>query len=432
LNDAAAAFDDALAAEPNRAKALIGRASVAMQRGEPSAPALLQRAKAAQPGNRDVTLQLAEAMEAEGDPQAIAVLDAVVRAEPDWVEGQRILARMRWEAGEGDRFTEELEQRLAETPNSPQLWYALVDALASADLHARAAQTARRGQQAIGDDPRLIASEAMHSSEEGDGAAAESAYARLDSALPGVAIAEARHRLRTGEWDRAEQLVARELQAEPWSVRGWALQGLLWRLRENSRSEWLHDQPGLYAAHQLDLEVAQISKVADRLRSLHQTRAHPLGQSLRGGTQTRGRLFERLEPEVVLLREAVRRTLERHWDSLPPLDETHPLLRHRDARPQFAGSWSVRLTDGGFHVAHIHPRGVISSACYLVVPPIGGEEGHLEIGGPPPELGLPLAPLASFAPLPGRMILFPSTLFHGTRPFPTGERLTAAFDVVPA
>jgi hypothetical protein len=271
----------------------------------------------------------------------------------------------------------------------------------------------------------------MHSSEAGERAAADKAYARLDPDLSGVAIAEARHRLRTGEWDRAEQLVARELQAEPWSVRGWALQGLLWRLRGNSRSEWLHDQPGLYAAHQLDLDESAITTVADRLRSLHKTRAHPLGQSLRGGTQTRGRLFERLEPEVLLLREAVLRTVERHWAGLRPRDEAHPLLRHRDARPQFAGSWSVRLTDGGFHVAHIHPRGVISSACYLVVPPIGDEEGHLEIGGPPPELGLPLAPLASFAPLPGRMILFPSTLFHGTRPFPTGERLTAAFDVVP-
>jgi hypothetical protein len=32
-------------------------------------------------------------------------------------------------------------------------------------------------------------------------------------------------------------------------------------------------------------------------------------------------------------------------------------------------------------------------------------------------------------PRPGLLALFPSTLFHGTRPFRAGERLTAAFDV---
>jgi hypothetical protein len=30
----------------------------------------------------------------------------------------------------------------------------------------------------------------------------------------------------------------------------------------------------------------------------------------------------------------------------------------------------------------------------------------------------------------GRLALFPSTLFHGTRPFSAGERMTVAFDVV--
>jgi hypothetical protein len=378
-----------------------------------------------------VRLQLAEALEAEGDPQAIPLLATAVAAQPDWAAGQRTLARMRWEAGDSEGFTRALEQRLAEALDRPELWHALVDVLASADLHGRAAEASRRGQQAVGDDPRLIASEALHASEAGDRAAADKAFARLDPGLAGVAVFEARHRLRTGEWDRAGRLVARELQADPWSVRGWALQGLLWRLLGDGRNDWLHEQPGLYAAHQLELEEPAIAAVAERLRNLHKTRAHPLGQSLRGGTQTRGRLFERLEPEVEVLRQAVRRTLERHWASLPPLDETHPLLRHRAARPEFAGSWSVRLTDGGFHVAHIHPRGVLSSACYLRVPPISGDQGHLEIGGAPPELGLPLAPLASFAPQPGRMILFPSTLYHGTRPFPIGERLTAAFDVVP-
>ena len=101
----------------------------------------------------------------------------------------------------------------------------------------------------------------------------------------------------------------------------------------------------------------------------------------------------------------------------------------------FGPSWSVRLAGGGYHAAHFHPGGILSSACYISLPSdmagSDGKAGWLEIGRPPPELGLDLPPLASFEPVPGRLALFPSFLFHGTRPFTGGERLTVAFDLVP-
>jgi hypothetical protein len=40
-----------------------------------------------------------------------------------------------------------------------------------------------------------------------------------------------------------------------------------------------------------------------------------------------------------------------------------------------------------------------------------------------------LAPYRLVEPKPGRLVLFPSTMWHGTRPFPAGERLTIAFDI---
>jgi hypothetical protein len=159
---------------------------------------------------------------------------------------------------------------------------------------------------------------------------------------------------------------------------------------------------------------------------------HPIGQSLRGGTQTRGRLFARDEAEIGLLRDAVVRAVEAYWAALPKLDPAHPLLRHRARQPRIEGSWSVRLTDGGFHVAHFHPQGILSSACYLVVPEAEAMAGWLEIGGLPHNLDAPLEPLVRIQPKAGRMALFPSYLYHGTRPFPKGERLSAAFDAVAA
>jgi hypothetical protein len=99
---------------------------------------------------------------------------------------------------------------------------------------------------------------------------------------------------------------------------------------------------------------------------------------------------------------------------------------------RFTGSWSVRLVDGGFHSNHVHPRGWISSALYLSLPEtMRGDEGWLSLGEPPAELGLELEPKHMIEPKPGQLVLFPSWMFHGTRPFPKGERLTVAFDVAP-
>jgi hypothetical protein len=193
-------------------------------------------------------------------------------------------------------------------------------------------------------------------------------------------------------------------------------------------------QPGLYGARELALSSAQLDQIAAALRTLHRTRSQPIGQSVRGGTQTAGQLFLRPEPEIALLTDALAAAIRDFVGHLPAADPNHPLLKHRNMGMAFGPSWSVRLTGGGYHAAHFHPNGVLSSACYISLPGAVSDadekSGWLEIGRPPPELGLDLPPLATFEPKPGRLVLFPSFLFHGTRRFEGGERLTVAFDLV--
>ncbi len=112
--------------------------------------------------------------------------------------------------------------------------------------------------------------------------------------------------------------------------------------------------------------------------------------------------------------------------------------RRIDARRQgwrIAGSWSVQLAPGGFHTNHVHPQGWLSSAYYVELPEgVGAVEGDragwLKFGEP----GMPrpvCAPDHFVEPAAGRLVLFPSYLWHGTVPFTTGgRRLTAAFDVL--
>ena len=109
------------------------------------------------------------------------------------------------------------------------------------------------------------------------------------------------------------------------------------------------------------------------------------------------------------------------------------MLGRDRARFRFTDSWSVRLVDGGFHVSHFHPQGTLSSAFYVTVPQDPRQSKHsgwLTIGEPPESLRTGLAPLQMIEPKPGRLALFPSFMWHGTRAFPKGERMSMAFDTV--
>jgi hypothetical protein len=282
--------------------------------------------------------------------------------------------------------------------------------------------------------------EAVHAGSAGDWERAERIFAGLDFDTPLRALHEARHRIRSGETAQAEALLERALADKPWDIEAWALRGIVWRLAGDARAEWLHEQAGLVELRPLVAREGLIADVVGELRRLHAGSAMPLGQSLRGGTQTRGILFHRTEPLLAELHEAIRATLEEHRKGFPARDDTHPLLRHRETPWQLAGSWSVRLTGGGakggdYHTAHIHPQGILSSALYLVVPEEAhgpDQQGWLEVGRPPPDLGLDLPPIRAIEPQEAHLALFPSTLYHGTTAFGSAERMTVAFDVVAA
>ncbi len=432
LEAAAGDFDNVLASDPKDLKALHGRARVASISGEEAlAIGLFRQALALSPDDPDLLIGLAEALEAAGDSDATAPLAAAVARRPDWLAGQGALARMRAEAGAGDEFDAAWRLALAERPADRDLALGHVGCLITAArpqaaLAALEAAVARHGRNETSD-----LYEAMAATEAGDAARAMAALRRLGP-IPAAGLAQARLALLTGDPQAAAARLEPLALSNPDDILLWANLDLAWRLLGDDRHHWLSGQPGLVSTQDIEY-TGDWDQLAEVLRGLHRSRSHPIGQSLRGGTQTRGRLFGRPEPEIAALSEAIMQAVRRHVAGLPPVDSGHPLLRHRNDRPGFSGSWSVRLTGGGFHVAHVHPAGHLSSACYIALPDgLDGPDrpGWLDVGGPPAELGLDLPPLHQIRPQPGRLALFPSTLFHGTRPFPAGERLTVAFDVV--
>lgn len=399
----------------------------ALAAGQTDAASLFASAIAAAPHDPELLIGQAEALLAADAPDPLAHLSAAAAANPGWVRGQSALAAMRFERGD-PAFGSFLQRALADQPGNGALWNAWIALLAGAGEQAAAADAARAAQAHFPDAVlRLI--EADHAGLAGDDARAAGLLAQIPP-MPGRARIAARHAVRTGDLAEAASLLDTARSEDPGDLGAWALTEVTWRALGAPRGAWLSGQQHLIAVTELAVPESDLAALAQLLRTLHRANARPLGQSVRGGTQTRGALFERRDRVIRTLVGAIGSALADYRAALPPLDPAHPLLRHRNAPLAAAGGWSVRLTAAGFHVAHLHAAGIVSSACYIVVPALdaGEREGWLELGRPPEDLRLPLDPLTSIAPQPGRLVLFPSFLYHGTRPFAAGERISVAFD----
>lgn len=428
LETAANAFDRALGIAPVAPIALHGRARVALERGEHDAAQRFTEVERLLPDDQQVALGAAEALVLRNRDEAITRLRSVIARYPDWADAHSALARLLWESGKRDGFACELEKAVLQQPLNLPMWRALIGAYNGVDRHLDAAEAAARAGQATGGDASFRLMEAGHASEGGDIERANALFRDIPP-LPGGVATEARHRLKSGEVERAAALLEAGRADASSDIALWAWTGIVWRLTDDARSEWLHQPDRLITAQQLAATSEDLDTITSYVENLHHEGSFPIGQSLRGGTQTRGRLLEGADDVPRRLRAIVATTVETYWQALPAEDLSHPLLCHRLRTPRIAGSWSVRLVNGGFHVAHIHPRGLLSSACYLRVPQTDEPAGWLELGRPPADLGLDLTPLRFVQPLPGRIVLFPSYLHHGTIPFDKGERLSVAFDV---
>ncbi|MCG2842650.1 putative 2OG-Fe(II) oxygenase [Sandaracinobacter sp. RS1-74] len=430
--EAALAFDRALALAPDRPAALHGRARAALLLCEEEAVAHYARVRAFLPNDPDIILGDAQARAQAGDPHALDALEHAVAARPDWIEGHRELALMRFEAGHQDNFAAHFAHSIAKRPDDMALFQAWWLTLYRGNRHEEAREVAQRMLDRFGDKDEANVPLALSMV---DTRTPEQALHLLGPSpeSPQARLALGRAALAAMEPEFAASALEAIVTSQPENIGAWALLDLAWRILDDPRHQWLSGRPHLYGTTDIDLGADELVALAERLRGLHRSRSHPIGQSLRGGTQTRGRLFDRDEPILNRLFEALTAAVERHRAALPPEDQTHPLLRYRNAGLSIGGAWSVRLSGSGFHVSHIHPEGILSSACYVALPPGFGstadKEGWLELGRPPSELGLDLQPLATIEPSVGRLALFPSYLFHGTRPFREGERLTVAFDI---
>jgi uncharacterized protein (TIGR02466 family) len=277
-----------------------------------------------------------------------------------------------------------------------------------------------------------------------DAAAAEQAARRSLAAHPvneAARAALASALLMQGQAGAALDFVRDLRNSEPERQHWIAYEATALRLLGDSRYAALVDYDRF--VHVFDLPVppgyADIESFNQALRQelerWHVFPMRPLDQSLRHGSQTPRDLSGIDSPAIRAYVEALETPIRQYLDAIGN-DPRHPLTRRNGGGFRLAGCWSVKLFGGGHHICHVHPEGWISSAYYVTVPKEQSEadrSGWIRFGEPPFQTRPALTAEHWVAPRAGRLVLFPSYLWHGTLPTaPDTVRMTAPFDVVPA
>lgn len=431
--EALASLRRAAAMAPTSARIAHALARTMYEAGVPSLQAYGQALRLA-PTDVEIVAGMTSAFVAEGEADtAIAGLERILSRSPQWVEGHVLLAKLRWAQGERDGFARSFEAATDAMPQHIDLWREWIIAVMHAEQWDETLRIIAKGRAAIGEQPAFKVNEAATCAERGDPfEEVERLLAPLAEVDDGpVQVRRVRHYLRWGRPEEADRIISHWVK-RPEAFMFWPYASVAWRMLGDERWDWLEGDDRFVGTYDIADRLPPINLLADTLRRLHTLSGQPLEQSLRGGTQTDGDIFTHIDPVIVELREAIRSAVRDHAAQLPPRLDGHPLLGPPREPIDFSGAWSVRLQSSGYHANHVHPAGWISSALYVVLPPDLGQDGagYLELGNPSaPTFKVEMPPLRTIEPKPGRLALFPSYMWHGTRPFGQGERMTVAFDV---
>ena len=444
---AADAFVRAASLDPEGGRAWLNAATVLNQEGRASEAAdAARRAIGLGFSPPEAHYLLGLGLQGSGDfDGAEAALEAAIAVRPAFAAAHRELAQLRWmRSGSREEATRALKTAIADHSGNSDLRGVLTRVLNVMGDEAGARAEASRLLEAmpLGAPRRLF--EAHEANLRGDYEAA--AQAARDAAAMGADAGQSLEALASAQLamgDSAGLLATAEewLGTNEFNQLAIAYRATALRMSGDPRGDAFRDYETLVRSFDIDVPDGwksldgYLSDLAAALAPRHPFEAHPIGQSVRGGSQTMERLVQSSDPAIRAFFQAIDGPIRRYMADIGTGDD--PLRARNRGRYAIKGCWSVWLKPGGFHVDHVHPQGWISSACYISTPEASEDterkEGWIRFGQPPvqPPDGL----LAEYfvQPRPGRLVLFPAWMWHGTMPFTSDERrLTVAFDVLPA
>jgi tetratricopeptide (TPR) repeat protein len=371
--------------------------------------------------------------------------------QPDYAAVHVSLNKLYWEYKRDDLVGKSYEIGLEHAPQQAKIWNSYIALLEMANRHPEAETVIARASSHIPDNPDYLVARANTQARNGNISEAINLFEKalsINTHHRNSLINYAQLLIKEGDYEQALLKLEHAQTQIPYDQEIWAYIGLCWQLLGDARAEWLNDYDKFVQARTIPTPdgysslAAFLDELLPVIKTFHTSLQHPIDQTLRGGSQTYGKLLNRPHPLISKLKTSIEGAVTDYLLSLPN-DPEHPLLSRKpnlnkgDKAFDFAASWSVWLREGGFHVNHVHSMGWISSALYLTVPENtqaedNRREGWIKFGESGLNLGNSEAVGKFIKPQAGMLALFPSYTWHGTVPFNrNADRITAPFDVIP-
>lgn len=416
------------------------------QRRHLEALPFLEIAHRTQPQDRQIALDVAVLLQhLRRYDDAVIVFEQLIERDPLDMEAHLQLNELLHRQGRDDAFLLSYDRAAARTPQTAKLLSAKGRFLLKAGRAAEALDVFERALALQPSDAGAMAGRARALEALGEvtqAGAAHEASILTHADNPDSSIDAAAFLLRQQQPVRAKALLLKALTARPTDQAALSLLCLCHRAldetREESRLAGYEElivpydlQPPEGYRTMLDFNC----ELAAYLEPLHDDKREHFTQTLRGGTRLYDEVFNNGHALVERLRTRIDEAVVQYIAQLR-VDDRHPFLARRAERFVYVSSWSSRLLDRGYHLNHVHPQGWISSAYYVSVPQVCRDEhkreGWLKFGEPTEDFGARFPPRRHIQPIPGRLVLFPSYLWHGTVPFASSQtRITIAFDLAP-
>jgi tetratricopeptide (TPR) repeat protein len=375
---------------------------------------------------------------------AIAVYEHILANAPLDMDTHLHLNELLYRQGRDERFLSSYEVAARRAPHSALPLNAKGHFLLKAGLPREAHEAFQKSLKLAPDCAATLTGLAHSLEALGDRVGALDCHKRsvlLQPEDPDAMVACAGFLLRGGAPQQARELAARAQAERPTDQGALAMLGLCCRALKDVSESVLNDYASFVRVFDLDPPEGYASmesfncELSRYLDGLHADTRENFTQTLRGGTRLYDELFYNGHELVDRLTERIEAAVEHYIASLRA-DSTHPFTSRRGDAFSYSGSWSSRICGAGYHVNHIHPAGWISSAYYVAVPDVAADrviqQGWLKFGEPTADFGSAFPPRLVVQPKPGRLVLFPSYLWHGTVPYRSPQnRTTIAFDVVP-
>lgn len=367
---------------------------------------------------------------------ALISYERALSLEPHNIELHNEIAHWLWTCDDADPFRY-FEQNLGQVTTNTSLWRAFAQLLVLSKQYKKGKLIVSEIISAFPSDQTalLLASEIHRNL--GDFKQAVETSAQLNTDFQAVAINEHAYNLMcNGDSESALQEAEKLIELEPNDQGWWNLYATCLReTKSHEKLSHLTNYNKFVSVTDLNDKLGEefLQELKSLLNTMHSAKKQPIGQSLHGGSQTLEDLFDNTDPLIQRLKNEIILSVIRLNTSMQS-QCGHPLMGRKSLSNQFdfTGSWSVKLNKSGFHNPHFHPAGWLSGVFYVEVPKdLSKGQGWLEFG----RANIPnIVQDAEYTicPKPGRLVLFPSYVWHGTRAFESdATRMTVAFDVVP-